>query len=289
MHKFPLLLAATLASTACSSQVKRFPNLEKWILPSVVDGRPLNRQPKEVIEYAVFVGRPADSAEARKYRFVYRFSADGDIVFRASYYRDSLIGTNTYQYDENGVQSRFTSGHDSIILRSRALGKYSYRAVHIKLNHQAVAALDSFPPSGGEQIEIRYKDTTSTMHPDVTHVYFDNAGRTTRVIDSPSDGVIAERRLFHSRSFLADSIQIFADDGSGPHLLSRAIFFINEHGDPERYLIVERNDTISDKRYTYLYDRYGNWTMQSARDAKADLRRAGGAGTGMAMKREYVY
>jgi len=290
MHKLPFLLVATLASSGCSTQVKRFPNLEKWILPDVVDGRPLNGHPKEVVEYSVFETRLADSAEARRYRFLYRFSADGDIVFKANYYSDSLIGTTTYQYDENGIQSRFVMGRDSIIQRSRAFGQYSYRTVFIQSNHKAIAALESFPPGGRERIEIRYKDTAVPGEVEVLkHTYLDSAGRALRVVDSPVDGAISERRFFHSRWFLADSIQIWADHGSGPYLLTRAIFFINEHGDPERYLVVRRTDTISDTRYTYLYDRYDNWTMQSTRNVKADPNRAGEIGPAMAMKREYVY
>jgi hypothetical protein len=290
MHRLPFLLFATLASSVCSAQVKRFPNPEKWILPAVVDGRPLNGHPKEVVEYSVFETRPADSAKARMYRILYRFNADGDMVFKANYYNDSVMGITSDQYDENGIQSRFSLGHDSIILRSRAYGGYSYRTVFIQSNHKANAALESFPPGGRERIEIRYKDTAVPGNVDLLrHTYLDSAGRVLRVVDSPSDAAIVERRFFHSRSFLPDSIQIWTNYGSGPYLLSRAIFFINEHGDPERYLVIGRTDTISDTRHSYLYDRYGNWTTRSTRDVKADPHRAGEVGHAMAMKREYDY
>jgi hypothetical protein len=292
MHKLPFLLVATLAFSACRSPVKRFPNFEKWILHDVVDRRPLNGHPKEVVEYSVFETRPADSADARRYRFLYRFSADGDIVFKANYHSDSVIGTTTYQYDENGIQSKFSLGRDTITLRSRAFGEYSFRTVYIQSNHKPIAALESFPPGGRERIEIKYKDTAVPGIVDVLkHTYLDSAGRTLRVVDSPTDGAITERRFFYSRSFIADSIQVWTDDGSEHYLITRAIFFINEHGDPERYLVVGRTDTISDTRYTYFYDRYGNWTMRSRRDVKADTHRAGEVGDapGMAMKREYVY
>jgi len=174
MPKNIVLLAAILISIACQPR-KRYPNMDKWILPNAVDRRPLHGQPREVIEYSIF---EADTARPEKWRevyFHYRFNADGDMVNRASYLSGALITTDEYQYDENGVQAKSTDvkrGEFSGIV-SRAQGNYSYRSISTRRDGTAIGSMDSFPPGGGDQIEKQYQDTALTGTPFFEgHMYF---------------------------------------------------------------------------------------------------------------------
>jgi hypothetical protein len=290
MIKNILLLAAIVAASAGKAQLKRFPNMDKWILPDIVDKRPLHGHPRQVTQYSILPGQN-DSA-ARGYYLVYRFDADGDINYKATYASGRLQSTEDYRFDENGAQSKFVmvQGKGFSSLQSRALGEHAYRSILTAYHRKAILAVDSFPPGGRQQIETRYEDTVSPGKIlSSTHIYFDgDSNMIATIVDSSQERGRVEWRYFRSRCFMPDSIQVWVDDGSGPTLIDRGVYFNNAHGDPERYLKIAGADTILDTRYQYIYDPYGNWTKLTEKDVKFDPR-SPGYGDNVATIREYVY
>ena len=291
MPKNIVLLAAILISIACQPR-KRYPNMDKWILPNAVDRRPLHGQPREVIEYSIF---EADTARPEKWRevyFHYRFNADGDMVNRASYLSGALITTDEYQYDENGVQAKSTDvrrGEFSGIV-SRAQGNYSYRSISTRRDGTAIGSMDSFPPGGGDQIEKQYQDTALTGTPFFEgHMYFDG-DKMTRAVYHSNGGVTTEWRYFHSRSVVPDSVQVWVDVGSGAKLVRREINLNNDYGDPIQHLQLQGEDTLVYTEYIYVYDRNGNWTRQIQINVKDDRPNPmTGQRQHFATQREYIY
>jgi len=289
MRKNIVLLSAILISTACQPG-SRYPNMDKWILPNVVDRRPLHGHPREVTEYSILEADTATPAKWRQVYSRYRFNADGDMVNRASYLSGALITTDDYQYDENGVQVKSTDEkrHEFSGIVSRARGIYSYRSISRRRNGTAVGSIDSFPPGGTDQIERQYQDTTLAGAPFFeAHLYFDGDKMTKGVYHS-NGGVITEWRYFHSRWVVPDSIQVWVDAGSGAKLVRREINVNNDYGDPVRHLKLQGEDTLEYSEYNYVYDRNGNWTRQVQIDVREDRRNPFPV-QHFATQREYVY
>jgi hypothetical protein len=261
-HLFGLAFIV-VALVGCHPALGPYRNMDKWLLLSGEDRRPLSGHPRQITEYTYKAEDTSKPGWKRVFYIKYGLNAAGDIVSRDTYMEDTVVMKSETHFDVNGWQQTTTnvkSGQSSKVV-TRPLGDGHFETINYHLKSKPTASVTSFPANGQEEIRDDYDDTViDKKAPRSVHIYYDG-NRIMRITGQTEAGTF-EERLFYSRWDTPDSVRIYGGKPSESKLLERGKYFINDHGDPIRHITITGNVASAIESFRYVYDQKGNWIRQ---------------------------
>lgn len=259
-HLLPALIALLIA---CHPSGGTYQDRDKWMLNGRMTRMTLRGQPKQVTEYIYPASDTAHPEKPKMFYSRYSFDAEGNIISRYAYMKDTLWMTFDYWVTSDGLQDSTKIISDGKVTHtvSRRLSDGRYLTINRHGFGKPTASILSFLSGGDEKIREYYGDSTAQGKPEqVAHFYY-QGNRLMRVAAQTKEGP-EEARYFYSSWDAPDSIWTYAVNLMGRTLVERELFFHNKQGDVVRDITIRGRDTTHLEDNSYSYDAKGNWVRQ---------------------------
>jgi len=141
---------------------------------------------------------------------------------------------------------------------SRRLSDGCYKMVTANLKGGFTTWLIRFLADGDEKIQEIYADTATRGKPDQVLHFFYKGSKLVRLTVETTEGA-RDLRYYYSGSDALDSILSYRGGLAERTLVTRDLFFRNDHGDAAREVMIAGRDTVYREENSYTYDSKGNW------------------------------